>query len=124
MRTLVVTLSGLALALAAAWYVGALAPLMPAVRSATSALRDAVPGGDARQAAPTGPGGPRKCVSGERVLYTDTACPPGYATTTVQGHVNVVAPVAPASVPAAPPAPGNAAQGTLREQMIDRAVNR
>lgn len=124
MRSLVVTLGFLALALAAAWQVGALAPLMPALRGAVAPLLGTPTAGPATT---TGPGGLRKCVAGERVLYTDTACPPGYATATVQGHVNVVAPVtpvAPASVPAARPAPGTATEGTLRDQMIDRVVNR
>lgn len=115
MRTLVVAL-GL-LALAAAWHFGALAPLTQALRSATSAP------GDARPGAPTSPGGLRKCVAGERVLYTDTSCPPGYASAAVQGNVSVVPPVVPASVPAARPTRAPAAEGTLREQMIDRAVN-
>ncbi|MBQ0945517.1 hypothetical protein KAK07_19415 [Ideonella sp. 4Y16] len=127
MRTLVFTLGSLTLALAAAWHFGALAPLMPALRGAAASLTGTPTADPARPAAATGPGGLRKCVAGERVLYTDTACPPGYATATVQGHVNVVAPVAPvapASVPAARPAPGTATEGTLRDQMIDRVVNR
>jgi hypothetical protein len=124
MRTLLVTLSIVGLILAAAWQLGALAPLMPALRSATSAVLGAPTSGATQSTAPGGPNGLRKCVAGERVLYTDTACPPGYATATVQGNLTVVAPVVPASVPAAKPAPGTAAEGTLREQMIDRAVNR
>jgi hypothetical protein len=132
MRSLVLALSLVALVLAA-WQFGALAPLMPTLRSATSAVLGAAAGGDAGAQRPTSPGSPtnppspgsvRKCVAGERVLYTDAACPPGYATATLQGHVNVVAPVAPASVPAAKPAPGTAAEGTLRDQMVDRVVNR
>ncbi|MBQ0960940.1 hypothetical protein KAK06_18435 [Ideonella sp. 4Y11] len=124
MRTLLLTVSFLGLVLAAAWHLGALAPLMPALRSATSAVLGAPAVGGARVDTPAGPGGLRKCVAGERVLYTDSTCPPGYATAPVQGHVNVVAPVVPASVPAAKPAPGTAAEGTLRDQMIDRVVNR
>lgn len=127
MRTLLITLSILGLVLAAAWQLGALAPLMPALRGATSAVLGTAAGGAAQPTAPSGlnsANGLRKCVAGERVLYTDTACPPGYATATVQGNLTVVAPVVPASVPAAKPAPGPAAEGTLREQMIDRAVNR
>lgn len=124
MRTLIITLSLLALALAAAWRLGALAPLMPAMRSTATAVLGAPTSDGTRPGAGTGSGGLRKCVAGERVLYTDAACPPGYSSATVQGQVNVVAPVVPASVPAARPAPGAAAEGTLREQMIDRAVNR
>jgi len=68
------------------------------------------------------PGAVHKCRRGTEITYTNQTCPPGHTEQGMsQGTVNVLpATAAAARAPAAAPAPGP----SLREQQVDRAVNR
>lgn len=64
--------------------------------------------------------GPRKCRQGERVVYTDGACPPGTKEIEIaQGTLNVVSMPRAAS---AAPAPASAPLPGMADRVVDRMM--
>lgn len=97
-------------------------------RRALTAVTQSLP--QTQPSATSGAARHRKCVSGQKVLYTDEPCPSGYKSAQVEGNVTVVhiqASQAPAAA-ASSPIP-NARQllaptddGAFRERALERAA--
>lgn len=69
---------------------------------------------------PRAAAGPHKCRQGERVIYTDGACPPGTKEIALeQGTLNVVA--MPRAAPAAS-APASAPPPGMADRVVDRMM--